>query len=583
MAMSAAPQPDHVAVYEQHAARLADAYERKDQEGHCAAFADLLRSGTDCLALDVGAGSGRDASWLARLGYDVVAAEPAAAMRAEGQRRHADARLKWVDDRLPALDVVHGLGLAFDLVLLSAVWQHVAPGDRRRAFRKLATLLRPGGLLVITLRAGPTPPDRPMYPVTVGEIEVLAHDHGLAVSRVTAVPDTLGRADVRWTTVAMTLPDDGAGALPLLRGIILNDDKSSTYKLGLLRAIAKVADLTPNLAIPHAINDTVEVPLGAVALNWVRMYLPLVALRLPQLPGNAGPDGLGFAKRGFRALLADRITPVDLRVGVAFVGVRAAAVADALVEASRTIATMPATFIRYPNTDARVFAAAIGRAKRGSCLALDAASLSAFGTLAIPGHIWRAMQRLGAWIEPVLAAEWARLTQRYLERQGRAAPPGEVEAALAWVEPRRDVRVAREAALARLGQGEDVRCVWSNRRLTLATLDVDHCLPWSAWPCGDLWNLVPAHRAINQREKRDLLPSADTLMKARGGIITWWNEAWLRDEILAARFAREAGAALPVGQGDTADAIFQGLAWRRLRLRQDQQLIEWQGHPKVQS
>jgi hypothetical protein len=29
------------------------------------------------------------------------------------------------------------------------------------------------------------------------------------------------------------LPDDGSGALPLLRHIILNDDKSSTYKLAL--------------------------------------------------------------------------------------------------------------------------------------------------------------------------------------------------------------------------------------------------------------------------------------------------------------------------------------------------------------
>lgn len=41
-------------------------------------------------------------------------------------------------------------GLSFDLVLASAVWQHVAPGQRARAFRKLASVLKPGGLLALT-------------------------------------------------------------------------------------------------------------------------------------------------------------------------------------------------------------------------------------------------------------------------------------------------------------------------------------------------------------------------------------------------------------------------------------------------
>jgi tripartite-type tricarboxylate transporter receptor subunit TctC len=35
-------------------------------------------------------------------------------------------------------------------------------------------------------------------------------------------------------------------------------------------------------------------------------------------------------------------------------------------------------------------------------------------------------------------------------------------------------------------------------------LDIDHCLPWSAWPCGDLWNLLPASPRVNQHLKRDL-------------------------------------------------------------------------------
>ena len=180
---------------------------------------------------------------------------------------------------------------------------------------------------------------------------------------------------------------------------------------------------------------------------------------------------------------------------------------------------MPANFIRFPNSDARVFGATTARAPRATYLALDADTLSNFGVLAVPGHVWRAMQRLGTKIEPVLVAEWARLTRAYAERQGRALVPGEVEMALAWPDPARDVRVAREAALKELAGGETLRCVWSDRPLSAESLDVDHCLPWSAWPCRDLWNLLPTHRTVNQHQKRDLLPSAAALASARDAIV----------------------------------------------------------------
>jgi hypothetical protein len=74
-----------IASYDAQALNLAARY---DDPSLLAVHADLHgylpERAAGLLALDVGAGSGRDAGWLASLGYEVVAVEPAEAMRREG-------------------------------------------------------------------------------------------------------------------------------------------------------------------------------------------------------------------------------------------------------------------------------------------------------------------------------------------------------------------------------------------------------------------------------------------------------------------------------------------------------------------
>lgn len=193
---------DPVRWYDAHAAELAPTYEAVRSERLHAWFADLLpeRGG---LALDVGAGTGRDAAWLASKGFDVVAVEPSAAMREQAAGFHPAAGVRWIDDSLPDLRQVLRSGLSFDVILLSAVWMHVAPSERPRAFRKLVTLLRPGGLIAMTLRRGPAGPDRGMHPVCEDEVRQLARTHGAFVERCVPAADQQGRADVSWTQMAI--------------------------------------------------------------------------------------------------------------------------------------------------------------------------------------------------------------------------------------------------------------------------------------------------------------------------------------------------------------------------------------------
>jgi SAM-dependent methyltransferase len=570
------PTDDPIPPYDHGVAEFAAKFETLSPDALWAHVRDLIPARPGAIALDIGAGSGRDAAWLASLGMTAVAAEPADQRLRLGRLLHPE--LRWLEDRLPDLTFVNRLGLSFDIVLLSAVWMHLRPTDRPRAFRKMATLLKPGGLLLMTLRHGPAEPGRTLHPVSLGEVEALARDHGLTVVRVVDNPDRLGRPEVSWTTVCLRLPDDGTMGLPLIRGVILNDSKSSTYKLGLLRAVARIADSAPSLAVPSTTEaDQVSVPLGLVALNWIRAYLPLVAAGLPQMPGNAGPDGLGFAKAGFRALMALGVTARDLRIGAIFTAERARAVMSALREARATIVDMPVRHTTLPNATARVFEPHSLTVRAPAAFTLDADLLAAFGDLSVPGPIWRTMLRLGAWIEPVLIGEWARLIKDYALTMGRVLAPGEVEARLMWQEPARDTSLARMVAGRLSAGGAPIKCVWTGARLSIDTLDIDHTLPWSAWPCGDLWNLAPALRRVNQHEKRDRLPSASALAGARQPILAWWEEAWNADPALAARFGVEARAALPIDGAITPDAVFAGMERRRLRLQQDQQPPEWAG------
>jgi ubiquinone/menaquinone biosynthesis C-methylase UbiE len=69
------------------------------------------------MVLDIGAGSGRDALWLAERGCQVIAVEPAADLLRIGQSKtaeHSVLRVQWLSDSLPELKACYQLNLQFN-------------------------------------------------------------------------------------------------------------------------------------------------------------------------------------------------------------------------------------------------------------------------------------------------------------------------------------------------------------------------------------------------------------------------------------------------------------------------------------
>ena len=560
--------------------------------GHWAHYLPTILAKPNATILDVGAGVGRDASHIAKLISDinhdnnvtrVYAVEPAIEMLKVGQSTTQNQKVQWIQDSLPTLDKTTRLEISFDLILLSAVWMHVPPGQRIRAMRKLANLLKPGGKIIISLKFGMTQQEqqqRQMYDVSVEEVEHLAQNLGL-ISKLESqnAADQLGRDDVYWQTLVLHMPDDGTGAFPFIRQVAINDGKSGTHKLALLRVLLRIADGHTGAVLRRessANGDRVILPLGLVALYWIHQYKDLIDHHsLFQTP-NKSPN-MGFMKQGGWDKLHHR-TSVDFRVGHLFVGEDALALCKTLSACAQNIKAMPSKYITLPNSNTRVFEVAAKTVKAKDSLFLDLESLTQWGEFSLPESTWLALSRYACWIEPVLVSEWVKTMASYKGNQGFTSPEKQyyLYQALKWEEPVRSTTDVRKR-FDILATTQQMQCVWSAKTLK-QKYDIDHSMPFARWPNNDLWNLVPSDSKVNNN-KRDSLPSEKTLNAAKERMQYWWASAWLGDDNTnqKQRFFAQANIALPglTPQNDSIDDLFEALLLQRGRLKGMQQLKEW--------
>lgn len=495
--------------------------------------------------LDVGAGSGRDARWMQQQGCEVIAIEPSDGLRELGAE-YTGAEVTWINDALPALSRTENLGMRFDLILVSAVWMHLPSSYRERAFRKLSNLLVPNGRLIISLRHGEFDDQRQGYPVSVQELVQLAKNSALQVRHIDESKDQLNRSEVWWQTVVMTLPDDGSGDLNKVRHIIVNDNKSATYKLALLRTLLRIADAHSGAVIDRS-DGKILLPVGLVALYWVRQFKRLIDIDIEgsgiQQNSNT-TKGLGFVKEdGWNQL--KHLSADDLAIGAMFLGEEAKALQKLFSHTISTIKAGPVTFIYQGAKDNKLFdiLPPAQRRKSLSSLVIDSDFLASFGYFTLDESLWECFRIYHSWIEPLVVNQWVMEMQRFETNRERNISLQTYHDCLVWIDHNHDTRDVRKRVEQLRKEQAEIVSVWSGTVLK-QDYHVDHCLPFTYWPNNDKWNLLPTTTNENLK-KSDKVPTAEKLHKSKQRILDWWQLAWDHSDLSKQRFFSEAALSLP--------------------------------------
>jgi SAM-dependent methyltransferase len=140
------------------------------------------QDGTGRRAVVVGSGLGRDAEFLAGLGYRTTGFDLSATAVRAARDRHPDSPVSYEVANL--LDLPDRYRQAFDLVVESYTVQSLPDPPRADAIAAVRTLVAPGGtLLVIAMaREADEQVPGPPFPLTRAEVDAFAGDELVAVA-----------------------------------------------------------------------------------------------------------------------------------------------------------------------------------------------------------------------------------------------------------------------------------------------------------------------------------------------------------------------------------------------------------------
>lgn len=320
------------------------------------------------------------------------------------------------------------------------------------------------------------------------------------------------------------------GTLQQITQIIERDSKDTTYKFALLRGVIDIIQSrSPYIRVQA---DQVQMPLGLLVERWLLYYYPIIEADrfVPQKNGEKDRKGVRLAFRpalqrltgfyrdrgGFSVFYSDLVhRGVPREIEADFLNL--------CKLLSDTITRMPMKHLGYSvfREHYSVFRFYKRRGRPGAPAGgVDLGFLvHAFGTFTIPTEFYEVFRFMGSFLSGTdnLLFQWAAFTVNASNQ--RLSTEEALRYLLTSPVHEREVEDARRLYTRLVAQRQGLTCVWSGR--SIRKFDVDHLIPFSVWRNNNLWNLLPAAPALNNR-KRDKIPAPALLRRQRAPILHYW-------------------------------------------------------------
>ena len=517
--------------YDRNAPSLAGRYEMADMNyTHQNLLRHLPEGGK---VLELGCGSGRDATFLLNHGFDVTAVDGSYEMLSAAIACHPELTGRTHHASIPLSDEDPLLDRLFNAIVMIATIMHISDQDLFACACQLRQQLSPNGIIFIStslgregIVEGRDSDGRIYVERQADELQLLFERIGFRLITNYQNEDSFGR-NFNWITLVMQLVGSGTTrSIDEIETIIRRDRKDATYKLALLRALCEIAQMEHYRArwLP---DGRVSVPLGLVVEKWLIYYWSLVEA------DGAGDKAVIPQKRGmeinkpiaFRKVMRDLISFYNPHGGLSsfYQDYKSGSLPYGAVRLlDVTINTIAQTIVAGPvkytggalESEGSYFGFQGRRTATGECTN-PAQTCDKLGHILVSAAAWREMCLIGHWLAESLILRWAELT---FEISKETLPVKDViDRLLIRPTTDRDVQFARSiyAGLPNL------ECVWTHAPLD-KRFAVDHTVPFSICYNNDLWNLLPSALDVNVR-KRDKLVTRQTLFRSKDSIIHYWG------------------------------------------------------------
>ena len=357
--------------------------------------------------------------------------------------------------------------------------------------------------------------------------------------------------------------------------IIERDSADATYKYALLRGVIEICQQYGHTRQEDPSTEQVWFPLGLLVERWILYYYPIFAAPafIPQKNGER-PDIEPGNKVAFRKYFTPIIDFYQDQGGFSIFyndyarGLMPEEIQPAfrtlVKEIRNTITSMPMKHLGFSQSKEHYSVFQYTKPLPGlpPHSRIDRGYLIEHGgSFSISSDLCTIFEYFGSFIsgEECILKKWAAFTAsadktKTITQEAMLSLLGTTpttERALA------DARAIYSSVIDREGS---ISCVWSGNGISSpGGMHVDHLLPFAIWKNNDLWNLLPATGAVNNK-KRDRIPDPPFLASRKEPIIGYWD---LLHEHWPHRFEREIDVSLlgmDARKGDWQEHAFDQLS-----------------------